>query len=620
MIVKVSDYISDILVKNGIDRVFLVPGGGAMHLNDSFGHDPRLKCLYQHHEQACAIAAEAYARMLNRPAVVNVTTGPGATNAITGVLCAWMESYPMIVISGQARYATTVKASGLKLRSMGNQECDIVELIRPITKYADMPIDPYEVPYQIEKAIYIATHGRKGPVWIDIPLDVQAAKIDTDKIKKYDPAEDREQLPHPLKRGVCSKVIERIKNAKRPVLFVGAGVRSAGAYDELLELVDLLGIPVVNGMSSADAIWHDHPLFVGRSAATGSRAGNFAVQNADVLLSIGSRQSFAQTGFAYEKWAREAFTIINDIDPEELKKPNLHVSLGVPADAKEFINGLIKKLKATGVTEEKPLFDDMDWLLQCMLWKEKYPVVTPSEKGHQEDGKANIYYFFDLLSKYSRKNDNIVVACGTSRVSGTQAIKLKEGQRFITNSATATMGYGLPAAIGVSVASGMKPVTVVTGEGSLMMNLQELQTIVTNKIPVRIFLINNEGYHSIRQTEKNFFGEPLIGVGPESGDLGFPEMGLVGPAMGFAYCRCESNEELPQFMADLEQEFTFRPRPMICEVMVSKLQSTMPKTATRKLDDGQMVSTPLEDMAPFLSREELEENMIIPLSEEEKRN
>ena len=624
MIRKISDIIADVLVENNITQVFAVPGGGSMHINDSLGHDVRINSIYHHHEQACAMAAEAYGRMKNAPAAVTVTTGPGATNAITGVLCAWMESIPMVIISGQARYATTVRASGLNLRSMGNQECDIVKCVSSITKYAIMTIKPEEVIYHLERGIYLATQGRKGPVWIDIPLDVQAAKVDADKIKRYDPKEDESELPAPIPDGTIDIIIEKIKKAKRPVIFAGAGIRWAGAVDEFEKLVDMLGVPVVNGMSSVDIIYHDHPLFVGRSSATGSRAGNFALQNADVLLSIGSRQSFAQTGFAYEDWAREAFTIVNDIDPEELKKENLHVSLPVAGDAKELIGKLISRLEGN-VKESsaigrdvsvKVVFNGKDWLDRCRMWKEKYPVVTEEEKGTQPDGLGNIYYFFDCLSKTLDEGANVAVSCGTSRVSGTQAFRLKKNQRFITNSATASMGYGLPAAEGISIATGKGTVVLVTGEGSFMMNMQELQTIETNDLPVKIFYINNQGYHSIRQTEKNFFGEPLIAVGPETGDLGFPDMKKLAHVFGFDYDICRSNEEMKDFVERVSHSGA---RRGIYEIKVSPLQSTMPKTATRKLDNGQMVSTPLEDMAPFLSRDELRENMLIPLTEEEER-
>ncbi|MBQ7371330.1 MAG: thiamine pyrophosphate-binding protein, partial [Blautia sp.] len=350
---KVSDYIADFLVKHGITDVFTVTGGGAMHLNDSFGHHAGLHCTYQHHEQACAMAAEAYARINNVPALVCVTTGPGATNAITGVLGGWMDSIPMLIISGQARYATTVRASGLKLRSMGVQECDIVPVVRPITKYAEMVTDPLTIRFHLEQALYQAVHGRKGPVWLDIPLDVQGAVIETEELITEEVAAS-DPIPE-ISDAVIRETLERIRKSERPVLFAGNGIRLAGAIEDFHRLVDLLGVPVITGACSVDALKADHPYYVGLSGGTGTRAGNFALQNSDVLLSIGSRQGFHQTGFSYQNWAREAFTILNDIDENELKKPNLHVSLPVCGDAGEFIRKLTDGALRLGADSGHPL-------------------------------------------------------------------------------------------------------------------------------------------------------------------------------------------------------------------------------------------------------------------------
>ncbi|HUM82687.1 MAG TPA: thiamine pyrophosphate-binding protein [Lachnospiraceae bacterium] len=613
MKIKVSDYIAERMADAGVRDVFLVPGGGAMHLDDAIGHSARLSCIFHHHEQAAAMAAEAYARLNNETACVCVTTGPGATNAVTGVLCAYMESIPMLVLSGQARLATLVRSTGLPLRSMGTQECDIISCISHMTKYSVLVTDKNEIGYHLDRALYLASHGRRGPVWLDIPLDVQGGFIETEEIRKYDPAEDASETPKPLRREDCLTIIEKLKAAMRPVLFAGAGIRHAGAEEEFLKLVALLGIPVVNGMSSADTLPENNLYFAGRSAQTGTRAGNFALQNADVLLSIGSRQSFFQTGFAYREWARDAYTILNDIDENELKKPNVRTDLPLIGDAKELIGILTEQLESGNISPEHPLFGGEDWRRCCREWKKKYPVVTEEEKAPQPDGRANLYAFYDVLSDQLGENENIVVSCGTSRVVGTQAMRIKKGQRFITNSATASMGYGLPAAIGVCVSSGRKPVTLVTGEGSLMMNLQELQTIVTNKLPIRIFVIENGGYHSIRQTQHSFFKPPLIGVGPESHDLSFPDLSKLAPAFGFGYLGIGSNTELTQKMAS----FYKMDPPCLAEVHVTTQQVTMPRTATRKLEDGSMVSTPLEDMSPFLSREELAENMLIGLTKEE---
>ena len=609
---KVSDYIADHIAEWGIRDVFTVTGGGAMHMNDAFGHHPKLHCTYQHHEQACAMAAEAYARMDNRMAAVCVTTGPGATNAITGVLGGWMDSIPMLVFSGQARYATTVAASGLKLRSMGVQECNIVPVVASITKYAQMIIHPEDIRYHLEKALYMAVNGRPGPVWLDIPLDVQGAVIETEELRGYDPQENPEEKPTEISQDVIQQILDKIEKSRRPVLFPGNGVRLAGAMDDFQKLVNILGVPVITGMSSVDAMESEHPYFAGRSGGTGTRPGNFALQNSDVLLSIGNRQGFAQTGFQYQDWARESYTILNDIDENELKKPSLHVSLPVCGDAGDLIRKLICAAELRGADETNPLFKGRDWIRQCQIWKQKYPVVTAKHYEMIEEGCTNIYAFYEELSKAMQEGQTLMVSVGTSRVAGSQAFRVKKGQRFITNPNTASMGFCLPAVTGICVAQPGKPVVCVTGEGSLQMNLQELQTIWQNRLPVKLFVINNQGYHSIRQTQQSYFEPPLVGVGAESGDLSFPDLSRIIPAYGFSYRAVHAAEELPETLHQILEE----DGASVCEVFVTKYQKTEPKTSAKKLPDGSMVSAPLEDMYPFLSKEELEENMFTEMNGE----
>ena len=609
---KVSDYIADHIAEWGIRDVFTVTGGGAMHMNDAFGHHPKLHCTYQHHEQACAMAAEAYARMDNRMAAVCVTTGPGATNAITGVLGGWMDSIPMLVFSGQARYATTVAASGLKLRSMGVQECNIVPVVASITKYAQMIIHPEDIRYHLEKALYMAVNGRPGPVWLDIPLDVQGAVIETEELRGYDPQENPEEKPTEISQDVIQQIMDKIEKSHRPVLFPGNGVRLAGAMDDFQKLVNILGVPVITGMSSVDAMESEHPYFAGRSGGTGTRPGNFALQNSDVLLSIGNRQGFAQTGFQYQDWARGSYTILNDIDENELKKPSLHVSLPVCGDAGDLIRKLICAAELRGADETNPLFKGRDWIRQCQVWKQKYPVVTAKHYEMIEEGCTNIYAFYEELSKAMQEGQTLMVSVGTSRVAGSQAFRVKKGQRFITNPNTASMGFCLPAATGICVAQPGKPVVCVTGEGSLQMNLQELQTIWQNRLPVKLFVINNQGYHSIRQTQQSYFEPPLVGVGAESGDLSFPDLSRIIPAYGFSYRAVHAAEELPETLHQILEE----DGASVCEVFVTKYQKTEPKTSAKKLPDGSMVSAPLEDMYPFLSKEELEENMFTEMNGE----
>lgn len=590
---RVSDYIADFLVKKQIKDVFTVTGGGAMFLNDAFGHHPGLHCTYFHHEQAAAMAAEAYARVENRMAAICVTTGPGATNAITGAVCGWMDSIPMLVISGQARYATTVYASGLNLRTRGVQEFDIIGSVHNLTKYCELVKDPENIRYAMEKAVYLACAGRPGPCWLDIPLDVQGAVIETDSLRGYTP----EKPDLSVNPEVISLIIKKVKEAARPVLFVGNGVRLAGAHRQFLELVDRLNIPVVTGMSSIDAIATDHRLYVGRGGNTGDRAGNFAIQNSDLLLSLGSRLSFFQTGFDYHTWARAAYKIVNDIDEQELEKDSINADLKVCCDVKALMEGLL-------AAQPEQLDGKANWISQCQRWKRRYPVVLDR---HRQDVSPNIYSFFDSMTHRLKAGDCLVVSVGTSRVAGSQASYITEGMRFITNPSTAAMGYCLPAAIGVCIASSGRKTYLVTGDGSFQMNIQELQTIVHNRLPIVIFLMNNQGYHSIRMTQRNYFGAPLIGIGPESGDLSFPDLSKLAPAYGLSYKRCDRTDE----MENCIEWAMAQNGPCLCELMLSTEQITEPKASSRRLEDGRMVSAPLEDLAPFLPREELQENMYI---------
>lgn len=610
MKIKVSDYIADFISERGIKHMFTVTGGGAMHLNESFGHHKDIECTYHHHEQAAAMAAEAYARYKNIPAAVCITCGPGATNAITGVLCAWMESIPMLVFSGQVRYATTVESTGLSIRCMGIQEYPIVDSVRAMTKYSVMIKNAKEIRYCLEKAFYMACSQRPGPVWLDIPLDVQSAVVETEELKAFDAEAEGYTKVHPVTEKTARKILEKIYSSKRPLLFAGNGIHLAGAEDVFRRLKDRLRIPVVTGMSSVDLMETEDELYVGRSGITGNRAGNFAIQNSDCLLSLGSRQSIMQTGFHYQSWARAAYTILNDIDGEELKKPNLHVDMAVCADVKDLMEKLLQLLEKEGREKEFG-----DWHKKCRQWKETYPVV--SEEMYKEGDKehTNIYLFFHEMTKQLKENAVLVVSCGTSRVAGSQTALIKRGQRFITNSQTASMGYGLPAAIGVSIARKRGEVICVTGEGSLQMNLQELQTIVHNRLPIKIFVIDNEGYHSIRQTQSGFFQSSLIGIGPESGDLSFPCLEKIAAAYGLPYSVCKSSRTIRE---DIERFLSIEGGG-ICRVLVGKEQRTQPKVAARRLKDGSMHSATLENMYPFLSEQELKEAMVIPLWEEKEK-
>ncbi len=619
---RLADYAADFLVNKGISDCFMVTGGGAMHLNDALGHKEGLHCTYHHHEQACAMAAEAYARVENKMAVCCVTTGPGGTNAITGVVGGWLDSVPMFILSGQVRYDTTARytmqfAQGLPLRSVGDQEFDIVKAVSCMCKYAVMLEDPMRIRYVLEKAYHLAMNGRKGPVWVDIPVNFQGCIIETEELDGYDPTAEESGVPDSVSEETLQGIIEKIKGAQRPVLYAGNGIRLSGGYGQFREAAERLGIPVVTCWDSIDAIEDEHPLYVGRGGIMGDRPGNFAVQNADLVLAVGNRLSIRQVGYNWSTWAREAYVIMVDIDPAELKKHTLHVEMPVCADAKDFFSGLNRCLAAgsaeAGESDEvRPLFQNVQWIQICQDWKKNYPVTLP--KHWEEDGKhANVYAFIKYLSQSLPDGNLTVVSNGSACVVGSHNYVIKKDARFLINSAIASMGYGLPAAIGACIAAGRKDTICIEGDGSLMMNLQELQTVLTNRLPIKLFVINNQGYHSIRQTQNNLFSEHTkVGIGPESGDLSFPDYGKLAAAFGYAYFAAHSNEEMKRTVdAVLAME-----GPVFCEIFVSCDQNFEPKSATKKLEDGSLFSPPLEDLAPFLDREELKKNLYIAPVEE----
>ncbi len=609
---RLADYVADFLVRHGVTDVFSVVGGGAMHLNDALGHKEELKVTYQHHEQACAMAAEAYARLENRIAAVCVTTGPGGTNAMTGVLCGWLDSIPMFVISGQVRYDTTARYAlaytGTPLRAVGDQEYDIVKSAAPMTKYAVMIEDPGQIRYALEKGWHLAVTGRPGPVWIDIPVNFQGSFIETEELEGYDPAKEGESLPPPPQDAVIRSIIQKIKQAKRPVFYAGYGIRLSGGYDWFRLAAEKLNIPVVTYWNAVDLIETEHPLYCGRAGNMGDRPGNWAVQNADLILAVGTRISIRQVGYNWKTWARAAEVIMVDIDPGEMKKPTIHVDLPVWADAADFLKALVRE-----AADAAPVFSGEDWLLACRRWKKEYPVVLPRHWEESGEG-ANVYAFLHYLSSRLPENSLTAVSNGACCVAGSQAYVIKKGSRLINNSGTASMGYGLPAAIGVCIGSGRRDTICLEGDGSIMMNLQELQTVITNRLPIRIFLINNGGYHSIRLTQSNLFGEhSKVGIGPESGDLGFPRFRKIAEAFGYRYLGAGSNAEMMAAVDEALQESG----PVFCEIFTDTKQAWEPKNSARRLPDGTLVSMPLEDLDPFLPREELRKNMYIPLVGEE---
>lgn len=607
---RLADYVADFLAAHGVSDVFSVVGGGAMHLNDALGHHDKLHVTYNHHEQACAIAAEAYARLENRIAAVCVTTGPGGTNALTGVVGGWLDSIPMFIISGQVRYDTTARYAlaytGTPLRAMGDQEYDIVKSVEPMTKYAVMIEDPTRIRYCLEKAWHLATTGRPGPVWIDIPVNYQGGYIETDALEGYDPAEDDALLPPPVGDDVIAAVLEKIRHAKRPVFHAGYGIRLSGGYKAFREALEKLNIPIVTYWNAVDLIEDEHPLYCGRAGNMGDRPGNWAIQNADLILAVGTRISIRQVGYNWKTWARAAEVIMVDVDQAEMKKPTLHVEMPVWADAKDFLTRL-------AAAAENRVFSGDEWLETCRRWKHDYPAVLPRQ--WEENGKtANVYAFVRYLSSRLPENSLTAVSNGACCVVGNQAYVIQKGSRMANNSAIASMGYGLPAAIGTCIGGGRRTTICLEGDGSIMMNLQELQTVLTNRLPIKLFLINNSGYQSIRITQTNLFSNHCkVGIGEESHDLSFPQYEKIAAAFGYPYLSAHSNAE----MKEVVDKALAMDGAVFCEIFTGTEQVWEPKSSTKRLSDGTLVSPPLEDLAPFLPREELKKNMFIPLMDEE---
>ena len=598
--IRVADYIAQTLVEHGVRHVFIVTGGGAMHLNDAFGRCKGMSYVACHHEQACAIAAEGYSRVSGRMAAVNVTTGPGGTNAITGVWGAYVDSIPMVVVSGQVKFETVVRSTDLPLRQLGDQEVDIARMVSSCTKYAVMVTDPASIRYELERALFLATSGRPGPVWLDIPMNVQGALVDPGSLEGYDPAEDAPATTTDLD-AAAREVMDRLALAKRPVLLVGQGVRASKSPELFLQFAERAGVPIAVSFNALDVVWDDHPLFVGRQGTIGDRAGNFAVQNSDLLLVLGCRLHIRQVSYAWENFARAAFKVMVDVDAAELRKPTLSIYLPIHADLKAFLERALAR-PCSGPTAAQ-----RDWLAWCQERRRRYPVVLP-EYWKREDS-VNPYCFMETLFRALPEGSTVVSGDGTASVTSFQAAALKRGTRLFHNSGSAPMGFDLPAAVGAAIASG-KPVVCLAGDGSIQLNLQELQTIVTHRLPVKIFVLNNRGYHSIRQTQQNYFPDNVVGCGTESG-LGFPDMEKIALAYGFPFFRASRHADMS---AAIDATLATEGRAM-CEVMLDLEQVFAPKLASRRLPDGRMISSPLEDLAPFLSREELRENMLIPLVE-----
>ncbi len=600
--IKTTDYLVKWLEDFGIKHVFMVSGGGAMHLNDSFGKSENIEYICNHHEQACAIAAEGYARATNKLAVVNVTTGPGGTNALTGLIGSYYDSVPVLFVSGQVKYETTIHACPeLDLRQLGDQEANIIEMVKPVTKYAVMIKDPAEIKYHLEKAVTLATTGRPGPVWIDIPLDVQGAMVDEGSLRSYD-KEDKQSLHSDTLEEQVMSALQRIKQAKRPVIVAGRGVRVSNARDLLLEWSKKTNIPVVSTFNGMDLIPTNHTQFKGRIGTIGNRPGNFVLQNADLILCIGTRNNIRQISYNFGVFGREAYKIIVDIDPAELKKPTIKPDLPIVADAADFLTRL------DGQTAQEKLPDWSWWNHWCDERVAKYPAVLPE---YYLKDKIDPYVFTKVLTEKLEHGDTMVSANATPSITLFQTGIVKENQRVIMNSGAASMGYDLPAAIGACIATERGRTICLAGEGSMMMNLQELQTIVHYQLPIKIFVFNNNGYVSIQQTQENFFQGRYVASNNSSG-VTFPNLLRVAEAFGLKVYEATNHSDMGKAIDDtLACE-----GPVVCNVELDSYKFA-PKLSSERKPDGRLVSKPLEDMFPFLDREEFRSNMIVPLYSED---
>ena len=593
--VRLSDYVINCLVEKGIKDIFLVSGGGIMYLLDSIGNNKKIKYYTNYHEQAAATSAESYARMKNHISACLITTGPGSTNAITGVAAAWVDSIPMIIISGQVK--REIIADYSKSRQLGPQEINIIDVVKPITKYAVTIMKPEDIRYQLEKAIYLATSGRPGPVWINIPLDIQSSTINDNDLIGFDYIKDT-KLPDVLKKDV-EKALKMLKNSRRPLIIGGNGVRLSGAQKLLASYMTEYKIPIVTDENGLDLISEDNPLYMGRYGPKGQRRANFTLQNSDLVLAIGASLNITSTGFDYKHFAPNAKIIMVNIDKSELDKFTLKIDLPINLDAKEFLNELLRQSKGV-----KFNFSDK-WKSACKKWKEKYNIIDPL---HYLKGKkyVNSYVFASELSELLDSRDAVVTGMGLDVVSIIQSFKVKKRQRVYVNKNFGQMGWCLPAAIGACIANGCRRTVLVTGDGSLQFNIQELATIAHYKLPVKIFVFNNLGYKSIRDTQNNLFEGRLVGADISTG-VSNPDFSKLAQAYNLSYEYIKNNNEIRSKV----KKVINKDGPVLCEVNIAYNQPRIPRSSTFQRPDGTLESRPLEDLFPFLPREEIWENMHI---------
>ncbi len=599
-IYRVADFIADFISDMGVQHVFLLPGGGAMHLVDAVGKCPHLEVVACLHEQAASISAEAYSRINENIGVAMVTTGPGATNAITGVTGAWIESVPMMVVSGQVKRADMLRNA--PLRQKGVQEVDIVSMVGDVTKYAVVVENPEDIRQVMEEAYFLARDGRAGPVWIDVPLDVQAASIDRENLASWAPDKPVTTMTNGLNNKTITDIETLLSEAERPLIIAGHGVRLAGGAKMFQAWVEDLGVPVVSTWNALDLLPFDHPLYVGRPGVVALRAPNFAVQNCDLLISIGCRLDNIITAFNPKGFAREAKKIVVDIDQNEIDKLDMDITIPIACDAAEFIKSLAKS-EVSFHSRWEP------WRNRCVDWKKRYTVNDGKPFPHADI--ISHYQLMDALSEVIP--ENMLVSTGSSGLAVEAfyiVFRNKTGQRVFLTSGLGSMGYGLPAAIGACFANGLKPMVAIESDGSLQLNIQELATIASFNLPITIIVMNNDGYASIRNTQKNYFNERYVGTGPEAG-LKFPDLKKIALAYELDYLKVEGVSELNE---KLEKSIGSE-SPIIIDVQLIKNEVLMPKVSALPQPDGSIISMPLEDMTPLLSLEELRSEMLVSLVE-----
>ena len=598
MMIKLSDYVFNFVLKIGVKHVFVLPGGASMHLVDSLGKKKELEYICCLHEQACAFAAEAYAEYTNHLAVTLVTAGPGGTNTLTGVAAAWIESSSCLFISGQAKSTDMISDHGV--RSMGQQELDIVSIVKPITKYSVTVLDPKSIRYYLEKATYLATHDRKGPVWIDIPLDIQASIVDENDLKGFDQSEVRTSQRNENLHEQIEKTFEILNKSERPVILVGNGVRSANAAQQFHKLISSLRIPVLTTWKAADMLPESDELFIGRPGAIGQRAANFAQQNSDCIIILGARLDLPQIAFNHKNFARTATKIMVDIDPNEIKKMQTEIHVPVVADAGEFLDQFLKRIHGAKIK------DFGKWIAKCNEWKTKYPVVLP-EYWNGNQAHVSTYVLIDVLSE-QLTGDDVIVPGSSGPCSDIlmQAFKVKQGQRILNAPGLGAMGTGLPGAIGACIASGKRRTVCVNGDGGFQLNIQELETVRRLSLPIKFFVLSNDGYRSIMAMQNNYFNGRFVASEPSSG-LTLPDLCRVADAYRLKVCEINNHDEIRGKVS-----FVLGQKgPVVCIVKTSPQEKTLPRATSMQKSDGTIVSRPMEDMEPLLDRNEFLSNMIV---------